>query len=462
MASNNTDATGWVDVPITQAKKDDDAGWVDAPMKRGPDQKDPGFSWSQVAKNVMDPNYHVMDQMRAAQEPTEKMKPVGDPGSMSLAIPMEAAPVGLAKLAAYLGKNAPLRIGANSAAGAVQGAMNAEPGQGAEEAKKGALLGGGLSGLGELVGGIGSVGKALKGWGSQATRMNTSQAEAYLKNPQAVKNMVGMLEDPLKTPELQNQASEAIQNSRRILRLQGLGKAKELSQTLKGKELNVDPTSFQGHSDEADALIQGLMTQKPAQSASEAFNEFAGTAPKNSPFPVEANDVNSLKRALQQASEYGKGTPVDPVQMAKNSKAAQAAAQLRSKLETVDPAVQSLNKSMQESVTLQEALRKGLKSPLSFVSTEAPDRVANLARAENKGAGGLLDFGSNFGAAKAINAKNVGSGGKLLGVIPPKYEGMLGRKVMQMGNSIEKSAPPVEANPFIIQALLGGLFNKEK
>ncbi len=123
---------------------------------------------------------------------------------------------------------------------------------------------------------------------------------------------------------------------------------------------------------------------------------------------VDANQANQMKRVLQNASQFRPGTVLDPVTEAKNAALAAKAAGLRQSIEGVDPGVKSLNQQMQEGITLQDALRQGGKTrPLAYVSSESPDNLAQLARVEKNGAGGLLDFGNQYGAAKMTAMKDI-------------------------------------------------------
>jgi hypothetical protein len=227
-------------------------------------------------------------------------------------------------------------------------------------------------------------------------------------------------ENPQGMVDLQNRAVDAINRSRQMLKQQGLQKASQLSQELEGTSANINPNDYLGYSPEADQVLSKYARTIPEVSGEPILGEdnvmrYVGGSPAKTVYPdsVEAggNEVNALKRYLQGASRFKAGTVTDPNQQARMAEAAQKAADLRMRVEGLSPNAADLNKNMQESVLLQQALRQGAKnSPLAFVSTEAPDRMATLARSEARGAGGLFDLGNQLGAAKAIAGKNVGSG----------------------------------------------------
>jgi hypothetical protein len=380
-----------------------------------------------------------------------------DLGAANLAIPMEAAPAALQKLAAYLGGsglgNAAARVAANTGIGAAQGGMA----DGAEGAKKGALIGGALSTAGEALGGLMGLAK----WGGRnLSRMTAPQADAYLDDPSAVAEMRNALEDPSKMPALQDQAADAIRNSRAVLKAQGLQKASQLRQALDGKYVPINPQELSGLSPEADKELAAFSYTTPGTPGEAVMGDdnvmtrINSTSPQTSmsdAVSVPANDANQLKRYLQGAAKYVPGSVTDPVQAARVKAAGQAAANLRGGIEGVAPEAADLNKQMQEGMLLQEALRKGGKnSPLAFISSESPDRVATLARAENAGAGGLLDFGNKLGAAKTMARPDQGSG------IPTFLNKLAGRTIMRGADAVQSAE---DANPAVIQSLIGGLFS---
>lgn len=159
--------------------------------------------------------------------------------------------------------------------------------------------------------------------------------------------------------------------------------------------------------------VPAVGREAASSSSPDALQNFKQmVSPEPESLDVGLNDLNDIKRILQQKSQFAPGTVVDPQQAARNSLFASKSHGLRTLIEREGgEGVAPLNQEMQDSILLQKALRSGAKnSPLAFVSSESPDRMATLARAETKGAGGLFDFGNQFGAAKAIAGKNVGSG----------------------------------------------------
>jgi hypothetical protein len=301
----------------------------------------------------------------------------------------------------------------------------------------------------------------LAKWGGRnLSRMTAPQAEAYLDDPQAVGQMRDALEDPSKMPALQDQAAEAIRNSRGVLKAQGLQKAAQLRQALDGKYVEINPQQLSGLSPEADKELQAFSYTTPGTPGEAVMGDDNVMSRINSTPPstsisdavsVPANDANQLKRYLQGSAKYIPGSVTDPVQAARMKAAGSAASGLRSGIENVAPEAAGINKDMQEGMLLQEALRKGGKnSPLAFISSESPDRVATLARAENAGAGGLLDFGNKLGAAKTMARPDQGSG------IPTFLNKLAGRTLMRGANAVQNAE---EANPAVIQSVIGGLFS---
>jgi hypothetical protein len=311
------------------------------------------------------------------------------------------------------------------ALGGIQGALSSidtdNPTNQAYKAAGGAAFGGAIQGLGQLAGKSLDLAKKYSG---KFARMSPAQADAYLKDVVGTEQMAEQLgnasENPQGMVDLQNRAVDAINRSRQMLKQQGLQKASQLSQELEGTSANINPNDYLGYSPEADQVLSKYARTIPEVRGEPILGEdnvmrYVGGSPAKTVYPdsVEAggNEVNALKRYLQGASRFKAGTVTDPNQQARMAEAAQKAADLRMRVEGLSPNAADLNKNMQESVLLQQALRQGAKnSPLAFVSTEAPDRMATLARSEARGAGGLFDLGNQLGAAKAIAGKNVGSG----------------------------------------------------
>jgi hypothetical protein len=404
-------------------------------------------------------------------------------GAAGLAIPMEAAPSALQSLAGYLGKSGVgptmARIGANTAIGGAQGAATGD----AKNAAIGAGMGAVGGTLGEAVGGLASLGKYVsRGF----SRMTGPQSEAYLNNPGTsvlgdissdmqgqepkfgVSDMVSSLKDPSKMPALQDRAVEAINTSRKALKAQGLGAARTLSEDLSNKYVPVNPQEIEaavqnlhGIDPRADEILDHYRADVQGNPGEKALGDdnvmrTEGATPDtkvaSNAVSMPANEVNQLKRYLQEGARYAQGSITQPVQPAKIAQAAQMASSLRAGIEQVSPEAAELNKQMQDGMMLQEALRRGAKTnPLAFVSSEAPDRVATLARAENSNAGGLLDFGNQLGAAKSIVGKDVGSG------IPTFLGKAAGRAGLRASDAVQSST---DAVPVPLQALLKGLFAK--
>lgn len=354
------------------------------------------------------------------------------------------APEALERLGNLINKNWLTRsLGGAAQAGGTQAVTNMGEGKSPLEGVPGAMaMGAGLNMAGEAV----SAGpRAVRAVGEKFSRFTSPQAEAYVKNPKSVSQMAEQLSDPLQLPALENAAKGAFDTSRAALKGKGLGEAKSLSDLLNGKNVNVNASDLYGISPEIDSL---LATRAPGA------NEY--TRPKN--IDLDANVANDIKRKLQKMSEYKPGTILEPTQAAKNADLASKASTVRKSIEGVGgDDVKALNKSMQDSMMLQEALRKAGKSnPLAFISSEAPGRMATLARAENMGAGGLLDFGNKLGAAKEIIAPDVGSAGSLLG-IPAWAVKMGGRGLLRTGAASQPAFDVMASpgkNPIMRQLLL--------
>lgn len=392
------------------------------------------------------------DRLRAILTGTGPKAPSVIAGSPPLAIPLGMAPAALAGLAGYLGGSglgaSAARVGAGAAMGGATGAIGS-PDDRLGGAEKGAALGGGLGALGEGVGGLASLAK----WaGRGLSRMTAPQGEAYLQNPGATKEMARALEDPSKMPALQDQAVGAINNSRKALKQQGLGNAAKLRTLLEGKHVEINPQELSGLNPQVDTALEPFSRTEGGWSS--GVGGAGETTSTSNAVSVPANDANNMKRAFQSDANYVPGTVTDPVQAARQQVSGQKAAQLRSGIEKVEPEAAGLNQQMQEGLMLQQALRKGAKnSPLAFVSSESPDRVATLARAENAGAGGLLDFGNKLGAAKTMTRPDQGSG------VPTFLNKMLGRGIMRGSSAVQDAS---DVSPFVTQELIKGLFNQQK
>lgn len=118
---------------------------------------------------------------------------------------------------------------------------------------------------------------------------------------------------------------------------------------------------------------------------------------------LDANDARRVKNLLQTRADFDPRVVTDPIAIAKHEAAGRASGSVRAALETLDPQVKTLNDSMSEGMRMQKSLRQGAKTPLATVSTQSPDRVADLARVDKNVKGGLTSFGDQLSAAKAIS-----------------------------------------------------------
>ena len=335
--------------------------------------------------------------------------------------------------------------------GALQGGATAvgmqDPNASAED-KLGSLLTGGLTGgaVSGVTQGIAALPGLGKYIGRNMARMTKPQSEQYMQDPKAVGQLAGQLQDQAQAPQVQDQAAAAINASRKSLRAEGMGKAAKLSELLKGKQVNVNPDELLGGTPELDAVLNEKIRQGSGM--------YGNMRPSS--VSLDANEANAFKRGLQESAQYRPGTVQDPVQEARNAATQAKASKLRAALETAGgEGVKQLNQEMQEGAIVNKALRQGLKSPISFVSSESPDRVATMARASQAGDGGMLDFGNKLGAAKAINAKDAGSG------IPTFTGKLAGRAVMRTSNAVQPAADAA-ASPEALQMLMNAISSKPK
>ena len=393
---------------------------------------------------VSDPN-----RWKAIAGMESPARPEMTTGHAPLAMPIAQAPAALAGLASYLGSSgvgpALGRIAANTGIGGLQGG------------KEGAMMGAGLGIASEAVQPALSVAK----WGGrQLARMTAPEAKAYTEAPAKVAGMARALEDPTKMPELQDQAVEAINQSRRALKMKGLQDAGRVREALSGKHVEINPQELAGLSSEADEILSPLGAKIHGNPGEKVMEEnvlrTVGATPDKQVLTdavsIPANDANALKRYLQKAARFVQGTVTDPVQQARMAKAGSASAQVRSGIEQVAPEVAALNEEMQQGLMLQQALRNGAKNnPLSFVSSHAPDRVATLARAEQAGGGGLLDFGNQLGAAKTMTRPDQGSG------IPTFGVKLGGRALLRAADSAQHAK---DVSPVATQELIRRLFGE--
>lgn len=324
------------------------------------------------------------------------------------------------------------RIAANTGLGYIQGGA------------QGAAVGAAGAGLGEAAQVLNKGGSwFMKG----LSRFTGPQAQAYLDNPQETTQIAQTLKDPSKYPDLQNQAVQAINQSRTALKSQGLENASVLKQYLSGKQVEINPTDYMGLDPRVDELLSSSLN-KPTD-AMGAFKQLVQGTPNSA--SIDANDANQIKRFLQEGAEFGQGTHTDPIQAAKAGNLASKSAQMRGVIESAAPEASDLNKQMQESLLLQKALGAAKNSPIAFVSSESPDRLATLAKTEKYGQGGLLDFGQRLGAAKEIAAPDTGSG------IPSYISRLVGRGGLRALNALPDAT---DVAPAANSALLQGLFGQ--
>lgn len=353
-------------------------------------------------------------------------------GSPPMTIPAGSAPAALSKLAEFLGKSGVLpaigRVGANAGVGATEGAMHPSDGESTlDSAKRGAGVGAVLGSGSEL------LAKPLTALGSYLSRglsrLTPPQAKAYLDSfrgmgdvingePNKITDIKNMLSDPQKASQLQDKAVQAIQDTRAASKQKGLGQAKQLSDVLNGKSANVDTSQLEGIDPRIDEIIhsskgKALDSGAAGQSSEENFRRLSGLDQSAQTTPVQLNDLNTVKRVLQEKANYKPGTVVDPVQQAKMENYGKLASGTRGQIEQAGGEdVRSLNDEMQQNLLTQKALRQGTRNkPLAFVSSSSPDNAALLDRiSKQSGSTALPDFGNQLGAAKTMVAPDTGSG----------------------------------------------------
>lgn len=360
-----------------------------------------------------------------------------DQAGNQMALSMLPGAAGLLGATSRLGK-----IGVGAMQGAATGVAMEDPNASAEDKLKagaaGGLMGGAVSGLTQAVSAIPGIGKYL---GRNAARMTKPQSEQYMQNPKEVGQLASQLQDQAQAPQVQDQAAGAINASRKSLRAEGIGKASKLRELLSGKQVDVNPDELMGGHPELDNVLNQKIKEKSGM--------YGNLRPDR--VSLDANEANEFKRRLQESAQYRPGTVQDPVQEARNAATQAKASKLRAALETTGgEGVKQLNQEMQEGAIVNKALRQGLKNPISFASSEAPDRVATMARASKPGDGGLLDFGNKLGAAKAINAKDTGSG------IPAFLGKLGGRALMRTSNAVQPAADAA-ASPEALQLLMNAI-----
>ena len=355
--------------------------------------------------------------------------------------------------AGYVGGSAPLAgagravynaggkgVEGSMAVGGLQGALTdiENPDAQMDKGLKGMAFGGLLHRLAQGV--QAGLGKA-KEYAGKFARMSPAQSEAYLGDVTGTEQMAQTLGNPSENPQamvgLENQARDAVQASRKALRQQGLQAAAQRSGLLKDKAVTLTPTELQGLDPRADTILENYTSKSP----------MAGAVGLPAQVQVPAVEADVLKRYLQEGADFLQGSVLDPVQRARQGGLAKAQGVVKTAIENVEPAVGPINRSMQEGALLSSDLRKGLKNPLAFVSSEAPGRMATLARAESRGAGGLFDFGNKMGAAKAIASKDVGSG------ITSSLPKAAGRAGLRASALFEQSVNELQDFPWLKQLL---------
>lgn len=328
------------------------------------------------------------------------------------------------------------RIGLNAAAGGASGAIQT-PGSLSDRAKGAiapALAGGAVSAVGELLG-------AMKGVPSKLAGFKTpKQTNAYLEDPEQVSKLADMVTEG-NTPELQDTAAKAINESRAGLKSKGLENTSKLRELITGKKLNIDPNDFTDIPG-ADDILGKYKTQ------------YGNYQPK---VDVNAEDVQGLKQAAQSASEYKPGTLLDPVQQAKAADMAKKASNLRSSLESLSPDVKGINQEMQQGAIMSKNLRQGLKNPIAFVSTESPDKMAMLARAERAAPTGITDLGNQLSAAKALSSRGAPSS-NLVNALGEGMKDYIALPALRGMNAAQQSSPQAAQS---LAALLTQLENEQ-
>lgn len=226
------------------------------------------------AWDAMKQNNAGYDQRQAAQGIDTKNM---DPGGMGAgyAIPagaLGAAGTGLAKL---MEGSRVARMGANTAIGAANGAIDAQPGDTTSGALRGAAVGGGLGALGEAAG---LVPAAIKGVGRVAAKMSHTGVEGYTANPEMGEAAYNQFKtDP--NGFQQNMADKVKQGSEALYNnvVQPAKNAIRIG-IHDGVPVEVNPNQFRG-STKAD-LMERLRDQA-VRDAATAKNEFPDMASRS-------------------------------------------------------------------------------------------------------------------------------------------------------------------------------------
>lgn len=331
------------------------------------------------------------------------------------------------------------KMGVAAAQGAAMAGAPRE-GQPIEDQARNVALGATVHGvLGSIAPAIGGVAGALKKPARQAARFSKDQADAFVKSPQEINKLAGMLENSSDMPAVQDMASQSINDARKALKGHGMQQAKSLRELLTGKEVMVD-NNLRGIHPDVDKLL-------PMETAASGWTQ--GTK-------VDANTANEIKRELQKLAKYPQGTVLDPVQSARIEKIGKAAGGVRSAVEQAggEP-VRALNKEMQESMLLQEALRRGGKnSPIATITSQSPDRMAQLARADKTAGSGLVEFGNKLGAAKVMQRSTEDDN------LHNALIKAAGRGALRGADAVERTASKAE-DPRSLQLLLNAIYTQD-
>ena len=215
--------------------------------------------------------------------------------------------------------------------------------------------------------------KLLKPVGSVIT--NAARRSGVLDK---VKSGVGLARD------VKDQISGALgQYSEKAIKPQ----AEQLRQLLSGKSVQVAPSEIQG----VDPVLDRYAKQLWKKNLNTTEPSMTGQSLPNIPVDIQANVANKIKQKAASAANYAKSKPFSEGSAAREKSAEEIAANMRSKVSSVDPQVDEINRGLQDKIQTRNRIAEASDtSPIETIQGRIGGTKSSLISDIDQAAGTKL------------------------------------------------------------------------
>ncbi len=130
--------------------------------------------------------------------------------------------------------------------------------------------------------------------------------------------------------------------------------AEKLKALLTGKSVSVAPSEIQG----VDPVLDRYSKQLWKKNLNTTDPNMSGPALGNIPVDIKATTANKIKQKAASAANHAKSKPFSEGSAAREKSAEEVAANMRSKVSSLDPEVDNINKSLQDKIQTRNRIQE--------------------------------------------------------------------------------------------------------